>query len=198
MDVDSGCYTLKMSGDDFGITVYNETVVKTVSVRYLWKAQNLERMKQQYVIDVLYLFLLMKTIQLTATVIEQGTELEANATWSTDVKIRSLTMEMYTWSSSTFKNGLPYYGVLQVKMEGGKSVNGTVVKICAKPDEQQHRRRTKNPGNSTNKTHIEICSLYIADASGFVHFNFFPNETDVINYNLKVYCYSLVNQSSFD
>ena len=133
----------------------------------------------------------MKIMQLTATVIEQGTELEANATWSTDVKIRSLNMDMYTWSSSTFKNGLPYYGVLQMKMEGGKSVNGIVVEICAKPDEQQ-RRRTKLPSiNGANKTHIEICSRYAADASGFVHFNFFPNETDVINYNLKV-IYSLV------
>ena len=29
---DDGCYTLKMSGDDFGITNYNETVFKTISV----------------------------------------------------------------------------------------------------------------------------------------------------------------------
>ena len=124
------------------------------------------------------------------TVIEQGTELEDNATWSTDVKIRSLNLDMYTWSSSTFKNGLPYYGVLQMKMEGGKSVNGTLVEICAKPEEQ--RRRTKNPASTAaanNNTHVEICSRYAADASGFVHFNFFPNETDVINYNLKVYLF---------
>jgi hypothetical protein len=32
LDIGSGCHTLKMAGDDFGITVYNETVVKTISV----------------------------------------------------------------------------------------------------------------------------------------------------------------------
>jgi len=131
--------------------------------------------------------------QVTATVIEQGTELEANATWSTDVKIRSFKMDMYTWSSSTFKNGLPYYGVLQMTIEGGKSsVNGTVVEICAKPDAQ--RRLTKHRSSSTenNQTSIEVCSHYAADASGFVHFHFFPNETDVINYNLKVCIHSFI------
>ena len=119
--------------------------------------------------------------------IEQGTELEANATWSTDVNLIYSNLDMYTWSSSTFKDGLPYYGVLQIKLlEGGKSVNGTVVKICAKPEQQ--RRNTKNPSTATanNKNSSEICSSFTADASGFVHFSFVPNETDAINYYLNV------------
>ena len=32
LDVNSGCFTLQMSGDDFGITVYNSSFVKTISV----------------------------------------------------------------------------------------------------------------------------------------------------------------------
>ena len=116
--------------------------------------------------------------------IEQGTELEANATWITEVKIASLNLDMNTWSSSTFKDGLPYYGVLQMKTEGSKSVNGTLVKICAKADEQ--RRHTKNPSTANKKNSSEICSSFMADASGIVHFSFVPNEIDVIYYNLKV------------
>ena len=29
---DDGCYNLDMSSDDFGITIYNETIGKTISV----------------------------------------------------------------------------------------------------------------------------------------------------------------------
>ena len=32
LDVNSGCFSLQMSGDDFGITVYNDTAMKTISV----------------------------------------------------------------------------------------------------------------------------------------------------------------------
>ena len=71
-----------------------------------------------------------------------------------------------------------------MKTEGSKSVNGTLVKICAKADEQ--RRHTKNPSTANKKNSSEICSSFMADASGIVHFSFVPNEIDVIYYNLKV------------
>ena len=64
--------------------------------------------------------------------IEQGTDLEANATWSTNVKTQKLVIDISSWSSNTFKNGLPYYGTMKMRMEGGQSssVNGTLVEIC--------------------------------------------------------------------
>ena len=36
LDVNSGCFTLQMSGDDFGITVYTSSVVKTISVPFFF------------------------------------------------------------------------------------------------------------------------------------------------------------------
>ena len=106
--------------------------------------------------------------------IEQGTELEANATWSTEVKIRSLKIDIDSSSSTTFKNGLPYYGTLKIEeVEGGQSANGTQVKICTKLMRQ--RRRS-----------IEVCNSYAADASGYVHYHFFPNNPDVVYYSIKV------------
>jgi len=69
-----------------------------------------------------------------------------------------------------------------------KSMNGMVVKICAKADEQ--RRHTKNPITANKKNSSEICSSFTADASGNVHFSFVPNETDIIYHNLKVHSFS--------
>ena len=65
--------------------------------------------------------------------IEQGTDLEANATWSTNVKTQKLVMDIASWSSNTFKNGLPYYGTMKMRLEGAdeqSSLNGTTVEIC--------------------------------------------------------------------
>ena len=121
--------------------------------------------------------------------IEQGTELEANATWSTDVQTRSgLKIDISSFSSSTFKNGVPYYGTLKIEdVEGGQSAyNGTQVKICIKPtDERRHTNSLTDAVN--NKTAIEVCNNYETDSSGYVHYNFFPNDPDVVYYNLKVF-----------
>ena len=127
--------------------------------------------------------------QVTATVIEKGTELEANATWSTEVKSRSsLIIDMHRHSSVTFKSGLPFYGTLKIEhVDGTQSVNNeTKVNICHKPTDEKRHTNDSKPVNMAIIS-IDVCVDYQPDANGYVHYYFFPFDRDAIYYNLKVY-----------
>ena len=148
--------------------------------------------------------------------IEQGTDLEANATWSTNVKTQKLVMDISSWSSSTFKNGLPYYGTMKLRMEGGNSaVNGTLVEICIQISNYNRPKRSssvdqqrltealndrirsqstrfgrqRNPLDRDNRRGDkgpQFCSQYMSDSQGFVYFQFIPTDPEAIEYQLKV------------
>ena len=74
-----------------------------------------------------------RNVRVTAVVTEAGTGLQANATWSVDVQRHRLQVKVRTRGHETFKNGLPYYGSLQVSHGDGTPAAGVEVRVCAKP-----------------------------------------------------------------
>ena len=125
---------------------------------------------------------------------EQGTGIEMNNTWSTDVQRQTMSIDIATWSSNTFKSGLPYYGKIKVTTADNQPAVGTSVEICANPtivnsdqnvkEDNIHRKPTlKRPSVSNTP---KYCSLREVDASGFVSFELFPSEPEITEYNIKV------------
>ena len=131
--------------------------------------------------------------------IEHGTDIEMNNTWSTVVQRKTYEIDVASWSSSTFKIGLPYYGVIKVTAMDGKPAPKTTIKICAKPqyrstskdnldeenDDIDVERRfpiKRNPVNSEK----QYCALRTTDLNGIAHFQLFPNELEINEYEIKV------------
>ena len=104
-----------------------------------------------------------------------------NTTWSTQVHYQKLALDLATWSSTTFKSGLPYYGKLKVTTVDNKPASGTSVEICAHPTianrNRQDQQRVIAP---------KYCSVREADASGFVSFELLPSEPEITEYHIKV------------
>jgi hypothetical protein len=130
--------------------------------------------------------------QVLAIVTEQGTGIEMNSTWSTEIQRQTMSIDIATWSSSTFKSGLPYYGKIKVTTADNQPAVGTSVEICANPtiansdvkEENIHRRPSvKRPIVSNTP---KYCSLRETDANGFVSFELLPTEPEITEYNIKV------------
>lgn len=106
-----------------------------------------------------------------------------------------MSIDMATWSSSTFKSGLPYYGKVKVTTADNQPAVGTAVEICANPtivrDENEYDKKEKNQQKPNGKRPSvsdapKYCSLREADANGFVSFELLPSEPDITEYNIKV------------
>lgn len=142
---------------------------------------------------------------MTATVIEQGTDLEANATWSTQVKVQKVVMDIASMSSNTFKTGLPYYGTMKMRMEGADQMafNGTLVDICIQvtnsnrpkrrfsqqPSRPRLSRQRNASASKKDTSGQRVCSQYLSDDQGLVHFQFLPNDLGAVEYTIKVWLY---------
>ena len=101
------------------------------------------------------------------------------------MKRSSITLDK-SWSGKTFKNGLPYYGVIKV-LTGDKLPSvGVPVEVCAQAqylekDSQEFgsmETRSSNPPN--------YCSVRVSDENGFVTFELINTEPDIIGYEIKV------------
>lgn len=121
---------------------------------------------------------------------EQGTDLEMNATWSTVVKRQTLTLDIASWSSRTFKNGLPYYGKIKVSTSDGQPAIGTAVEVCAQPIYDPSRSSPKRsslpimrPSTGEGPKH---CAVRVPNDQGIVNFTLLPNEEKVLQYVIKV------------
>lgn len=159
---DTGCYILKLPGDQIGISTYSGSI--------------------------------QKSLQVLAVVTEQGTGIEMNSTWSTEIQRQTMSIDIATWSSSTFKSGLPYYGKVKVTTADNQPAVGTAVEICANPtivrDENEYDKKEKNQQKPNGKRPSvsdapKYCSLREADANGFVSFELLPSEPDITEYNIK-------------
>ena len=130
------------------------------------------------------------------SVVEQGTGIQMNATWSTLVKRQALVIDIATWSSSTFKHGLPYYGIIKVSTIDGKPARETRVEICV---QAQYNRLARNNADvnlrpikrrlaikrpSTNQ--LKHCARRVTDMYGLLSFELFPNELEITGYEIKV------------
>ncbi len=130
--------------------------------------------------------------------VEQGTNIEMNTTWSTEVKRQMLVLDIVSWSSNVFKNGLPYYGKLKVSTAGGQSAAGIKVEICAHPnyenrvvadslgDPDKKRPRTPPKKRPNTRNAQKYCTLRVTDENGFIGFELLPSETEIIEYAIKV------------
>lgn len=104
-----------------------------------------------------------------------------------------MSVDIGTWSSSTFKAGLPYYGKVKVTTADNQPAVGTAVEICASPTiapknddavkKEQQKPNAKRPSVSDVP---KYCSLREADTNGFVSFELLPSEPDITEYNIKV------------
>ncbi len=115
---------------------------------------------------------------------EQGTGIEMNTTWSTEIQYQKLALDIATWSSSTFKSGLPYYGILKVTTTDNQPAPGTFVEICAQPTiiPSEHNREYQHRLSDQPK----YCSIREADPHGFVSFELLPSEPEITEYHIKV------------
>ena len=137
----------------------------------------------------MYYFLLL--FQILAIVAEQGTGIEMNATWSTEVQYQKLALDLATWSSSTFKSGLPYYGKLKVTTADNQPAAGTSVEICAHPTVTPKDRKQENQRVSNGQ---KYCSIREADTNGFVSFELLPSEPEITEYYIKVKFWSIISR----
>ena len=112
-------------------------------------------------------------------------------------------MDIASWSSNTFKNGLPYYGKMKVTKSDGQPAEGTEVEICAQPNYDSRpsspKRRSiavpkerptprKRPSTSNAP---KYCAVRRADVNGIVSFELLPNEHKLIGYEIKVFIYAI-------
>lgn len=127
-------------------------------------------------------------LQIVATVTEQGTGIEMNTTWSKAVQRHTYSMDIATWSSNTFKKGLPYYGKMKVTTADSQPAEGVSVEICAQPTIVHKDRDRKNPYNDqpTEANPPKYCSFRQVDSNGFVSFELLPSDPDITEFNIKV------------
>lgn len=128
------------------------------------------------------------------SVIEQGTDIQMNATWSTLVQRQVLVIDIATWSSSTFKNGLPYYGIIKVSTIDGKPAANKTVEICAQPQYNKISRKSEGSLGATKRrikrptNQPKYCALRVTNVHGLLPFELFPNELEITGYEIKVQC----------
>lgn len=116
--------------------------------------------------------------------IEQGTGIEMNTTWSKEVRRNTYKMDIANWSSNTFKRGLPYYGKIKVTTTDSQPAEGISVEICAHPTIIAHpttRTRPTPPASSP-----KYCSFRQVDSNGFVSFELLHSEPEITEFHIKV------------
>lgn len=124
-----------------------------------------------------------------------------NSTWSAEVRHPTYNIDIATWSSSTFKRGLPYYGKISVTTIDNRPAVGINVEICAHPTVVPHKRVNINKQElpiESKKSEMMVkkrlninasqkfCSLRQVDSNGFISFELLPSESDVTMYTIKV------------
>ena len=121
---------------------------------------------------------------------EQGTDIEMNSTWTTEVKMNSLKMTPAS-SSTTFKNGLPYYGKIKVLNGDDSPAPGIDVEVCAQPEyaeqplqelvKPDRRAKQQRPSGAG-----KYCGVRQSDSFGIVSFELLSNEAGISSYDIKV------------
>ena len=128
---------------------------------------------------------------MTAAVIEEGTGLEMNATWKTSVQRRSLKLDVQSWNSHTFKNGLPYYGKVKVSNADDTPAAGISVSVCARPNLRPREENSEGQPSSddvrTKSTPVNnYCAVRSSDENGIISYELLPNDSDISHYDIKV------------
>lgn len=132
--------------------------------------------------------------------IELGTGIEMNNTWSTEIERQRLTVDFASWSSNTFKHGLPYYGKMKITKAGNQPAVNTTLELCVHPtffqNEQLNREisgdiryggpKLKKKQRQNVTIASKNCSFRSTDINGFVSFEFLPSDPKVAEYTFKV------------
>ena len=120
--------------------------------------------------------------QVTATVVEKGTAIEMNSTWSTVVKQhRGVTLESV--SSVNFKTFLPYDGLFKVADDNGAGKEGVAVELCL--DATYQHKDAVHPSRRPVKTVSSGCSVHFSDELGFVRYQLLATDPELTEFNVK-------------
>lgn len=146
-------------------------------------------------------------LQVVAVVTEQGTGIESNATWSTEIQQQTYNIDIGSWSSNTFKRGLPYYGKMKVTTTDNKPAEGVAVEICAYPSTNQDDAASKpkrirvkgmkeirRPTASVKMTTSSYCSVRQVDGNGFIDFELLPSKAEITEYKIKVSLHAAISR----
>ena len=131
--------------------------------------------------------------KVVVTVKEEGTGIESNKTWTTNVEHASLTLEVPSYESA-FQYGLPYNGHLKVKTADGAPAADVSVQFCAKPkliekdDDLDNDDYNNMSGEDEDKSVITTpnCTTLTSNPDGILQFQLFTTDKRITAYNIKV------------